>query len=176
MEIDFFTLTASEADKLASIDRSETVDSLLEMKNGAPVEQSVNMEVPGWTPEELHAIRQRFVHELQNGGYAVGAYEADTLVGFGVLCGRLFGPQNDYMQVDLMYVSRSHRGHGIGSSILDHLAHEALKSGAQYLYISSTETLPTVSFYQKNGADYITDPELLKKEPKDIHMLMKISV
>lgn len=176
MEIHYFTLTAEDVDKLARIDRSETVRYLLEMENGKPVQKPVDLEVPGWTAEERNAIRERFVHELHEGGYAVGAFHGDALVGFGVLTGRLFGPENNYLKLDLMYVSRSHRGQGIGGTLLGFLGDEARNAGAAYLYISSTETLGTVSFYQNNGAEHMhtPDPELFKKEPKDIHMLLKL--
>jgi hypothetical protein len=85
---------------------------------------------------------------------AVGAFDGDTLVGFGVLAYQWRGDHRDYGRV----------------------AEEARKRGAKYLFISSTDTRSAVSFYKSNGSQLTddVDPELFQKEPKDIHMLLRL--
>ncbi|MGY0041177.1 GNAT family N-acetyltransferase [Pedobacter sp. NJ-S-72] len=162
--------------RLNEIDRSEFIDVLYHVNGDRLSETEADYEYAGWTSEELKEIKKQYIFELTNGGTAVGAFDQDLLVGFGVLGHRFMGKNLDQLAVDLMYVSRNHRRQGIGSEILKMLSTEAKNRGAEYLYISSTETKSAVSFYSKNGSAVtkVVDEVLFNKEPKDIHMVMKL--
>lgn len=94
----------------------------------------------------------------------------------GVLAHQYRGRERNQLQIDLMYVSRTYRRQGVGKRILSQLSEEAKKRGAQYLYISSTETRSAVSFYRSQGSQIASemDQELYDKEPKDIHMIKEL--
>ncbi|MFC6552718.1 GNAT family N-acetyltransferase [Cohnella cellulosilytica] len=169
-------MSQEQAAKLKEIDRSEHIDLIYEMRDGKLAEISANHECPNWNEESVTELKERFLHELRNGGFAIGAFDGDRLVGFGVLAHKFRGKQHDRLQVDLMYVSRSRRRRGIGTRIMEELSAEARRRGASYLYISSTETRSAVSFYTSAGsqiADEI-DEELFNKEPLDIHMIRRL--
>lgn len=55
----------------------------------------------------LQEIEQRYLLELYSGGAAIGFFDGERLIGFGVLAHRLRGKNQDQLQVDLMYVSRA---------------------------------------------------------------------
>ncbi|WP_231638528.1 GNAT family N-acetyltransferase [Paenibacillus sp. JCM 10914] len=162
--------------QLSEIDRSEYIEFIYIMKNGHLERVDQNHECPNWDSDLLAELQQRYVDELKQGGVAVGAYDGERLVGFGVLSSKRRGVEQNRVQVDLMYVTRHYRKQGIGTRIMDQLAQEAKAWGAKYLYISSTETQSAVSFYQKNGGSITTDvdPELFEKEPMDIHMIKEL--
>jgi len=174
--ITYQILNPEQVNKLTEINRSEHIDLTYEMKDGKLLEFKSNHECPTWTEEMMKEIQERYVYELQNGGLAVGAFVEETLVAFGVLAHRFRGLNNNRLQIDLMYVDRKYRRQGIGTCIFNMLGDEARRRGAEYLYISSTETRSAVSFYRSNGSQITNDidEELFNKEPKDIHMIVKL--
>ncbi|CAD5105955.1 GNAT family N-acetyltransferase [Zestomonas carbonaria] len=162
--------------RIREIDRSEQIDLIYINQGNSIVKQPAGHECPTWTPAELKELEERFQYELKHGGLAMGAFDGDKLVGFGVLAHRLRGPDHDRIQVDLMYVSRSYRRQGIGTRIMQLLSDEARRRGAKHLYISSTETESAVQFYRSCGSKLAQekDPELFEKEPHDIHMTLAL--
>ncbi|OPA74602.1 GNAT family N-acetyltransferase [Paenibacillus selenitireducens] len=170
------TMTIEDCNKLKEIDRSEAIDYTYEYLNGALIETDANHECPSWDQATLQEIENRFAEELTLGGRALGAFDGDLLIGFGVLAHRFRGVNQNILQLDLMYVSRSYRRQGVGTTIMNVLSEEARSRGAKYLYISSTETRSAVYFYQHQGGQITddVDPELFEKEPFDIHMLKEL--
>lgn len=166
----------SQVHRLQDIDRSEHIDLIFEERDGQIQEIAKNHECGNWDEDTLNEIKERFLYEIRQGGMAVGAFDGDKLAGFGVLAHQFRGMDGDQLQVDLMYVSRHYRRQGIGSRIMNALADEARRRGAAYLYISSTETRSAVSFYRSHGSVKAekVDEELFAKEPKDIHMVIKL--
>lgn len=165
-----------ESALIRHIDRSETINKIYKMNDGVLEEIDAGHECPSWDDAHKAELIDRFEKELQSGGMAFGAFDGETLAGFGVLGHRLRGRNQDRLQVDLMYVSRAYRRQGIGTRIMEELSREARKRGASYLYISSTETESAVNFYRASGG-HITDQvdeELFRMEPEDIHMLKKL--
>ncbi|SDX04405.1 GNAT family N-acetyltransferase [Paenibacillus sp. CF384] len=174
--ITFMQMKLEDAASIRDIDRSETIHVIYTCKNGILDETKSEHECPNWGEDDYLAIISRYEYELRSGGAAFGAYDQDKLVGFGVLAHPFRGPDNKQLQVDLMYVTRNYRRQGIGRRILDLLSNEAIARGAEYLYISSTETESAVKFYSSCGSLHTleVDKELFEKEPHDIHMLKKL--
>ncbi|MCR8644413.1 GNAT family N-acetyltransferase [Paenibacillus sp. N1-5-1-14] len=166
-------MSEEQVHHLSEIDRSEMIDLIYEMPDGKLTELSQQHECPNWDESLLRELQDRFLYEIDQGGMAIGAFDGETLVGFGVLAHQYRGENLDQLQIDLMYVSRHYRRQGIGTRIMNDLSAEAKRRGAKYLYISSTETRSAVSFYKHNGGQLTdqVDEELFAKEPMDIHML-----
>ncbi|MCR8845876.1 GNAT family N-acetyltransferase [Paenibacillus sp. SC116] len=169
----FRTMQVEDAHQLVQIDRSEEINYVYEMQDGKLIERDAGHECPTWDDGLMTELQERFVYELNHGGAALGAYDGDILIGFGVLGHQFRGDQQDRLVIDLMYVSRNYRRQGIGTRIMNDLSDEARRRGAKYLYVSSTETRSAVYFYKHQGCDLTNemDPELFAKEPLDIHML-----
>jgi GNAT superfamily N-acetyltransferase len=112
---------------------------------------------------------------LSGGGVAFGAYAGERLVGCGVLGHTFRGDEGDLLQIDLLYVTREYRRQGIGKRLMEVLSSEDVRRGAAGLYISSTETESAVNFYRSCGSKLTgkPDPELLAREPYEIHMAKK---
>lgn len=171
--INYQVMSPEQVNKLREIDRSEYIDLIYQLHNGDLIEVKTGHECPDWDEDILSEIQERFVVEMRSGGLAIGAFDGEKLVGFGFLAPTWRGKNKDQLQIDLMYVSRSYRRQGIGTTILTQLGEEAKRRGARYLYISSTETRSAVSFYQSMGSQMTkeVDEELFQKEPHDIHMV-----
>jgi GNAT superfamily N-acetyltransferase len=165
-----------ESGLIRHIDRSETIEKIYKMNNGVLEAVPAGHECPTWDDKYTLEMIERFEEELKGGGIAFGAFDEDTLVGFGVLGHRFRGEHQDRLQVDLMYVSRDYRRQGIGTRIIEELSREAKERGASYLYISSTEAESAVHFYMASGGKITdqVDEELFRLEPEDIHMLKKL--
>ncbi|NIK75526.1 ribosomal protein S18 acetylase RimI-like enzyme [Paenibacillus castaneae] len=174
--ISYRELLINDIHHIEDIDRSETITYIYKLKGGELQELQASHECPSWDKEAIIELKERLLYELVSGGKAIGAFEADRMVGFGVLAHPFRGAEQNQLQIDLMYVSKAFRRMGIGTEILNQLSDEARKRGAAYLYISSTETQSAVFFYKSNGSQITNevDPELFEKEPLDIHMLKKL--
>lgn len=174
--ITYRTLTLDDCTKLQEIDRSETIEYTYANVDGTLVESVANHECPRWDDATLQDIKHRFVDELTHGGCAYGAFDGELLIGFGVLAHRFRGKDRNILQLDLMFVSRSYRRQGVGTTIINMLCDVARGREAKYLYISSTETRSAVYFYKNQGGQMTdeVDPELFAKEPYDIHMLKEL--
>lgn len=174
--IRYAVMTPADAGHLHQIDRSETIDLLYEMRNGVLTGVPARIECAAWTAGELAQIRERYLYELAHGGMALGAFSGDVLAGFGVLAHRFLGPAGKSLQLDLLYVSRPYRQHGIARRLLQGLSAEARRRGAASLYISATETRSAVDFYLRRGAAPApwVDEELFRREPHDIHLLLPL--
>jgi ribosomal protein S18 acetylase RimI-like enzyme len=174
--ISLVQMKLNDSYKIRDIDRSETIELIYKSKDGVLEEIKAGHECPNWKEDNYQEIISRFEYELTKGGTAFGAFDGDTLVGFGVLAHRFRGKENNQLQIDLMYVTREYRRQGIGRQIIDSLSKVAIEKGAKYLYISSTETESAVKFYSSYGSTITSeiDDELFEKEPYDIHMLKKL--
>ncbi|MNU88219.1 Acetyltransferase (GNAT) family protein [compost metagenome] len=169
-------MTQDHVSKLQEIDRSEHIDRVYEVREGELIDSTVDYECENWDAETLAEIESGFLFELESEGVALGAFDGDTLVGFGVLAHQRRGEHQDMLQIDLMYVSRDYRRQGIATAILNGLSEVAKERGASYLYISSTETKSAVSFYTNNGGKVTKtfEQDLFTKEPEDIHLIKKL--
>jgi GNAT superfamily N-acetyltransferase len=106
----------------------------------------------------------------------LGLFDADELVGIGVLESARAGRANDQMQLAYLYVSRAYRGRGVGTQLFDAAVSIAREAGANALYISATPTENTVDFYLGRGCVLALepDPRLLAAEPDDIHLILPL--
>ena len=98
------------------------------------------------------------------------AMENDRVVGFIGLKKALVEP---YMILDLMQVSATCRGQGIGRKLFDVGKEEARKAGAKALYISACSSEETIAFYKAMGAELTNCPikEIEDAEPYDLQMV-----
>lgn len=98
------------------------------------------------------------------------AIENQEVVGFIGLKKDLFG---SYMILDMMQVSATRRGQGIGRKLFNAGKKEAQKAGAEALYISACSSEETIAFYKAMGAELTDYPikEIAEEEPYDLQMI-----
>jgi len=103
------------------------------------------------------------------GATALGAFDAERLVGIGVVLPQL---RPRIAQLAFLYVTDGCRGRGIGSTMTARLEQIATAEGATRIVVSATPSRNTVDFYLARGYVPTTDPvpELVELEPEDIHL------
>lgn len=169
-------LKREELPTVWTIDRSEVHHHIYRMVDGVLTHTPYYFENPGWNPDPAQHNLEEVNACFDRGGMCLGAFDGETLAGFTVVDTLLRGPTQDQIQLKLLYVSRPYRQHGLGKQLFEEARTFARNQGASYLYISATPTENTVHFYQRRGAFLAVppDPELLDREPKDIHLLCPV--
>jgi predicted N-acetyltransferase YhbS len=166
-------LTRDEVELIWTIDRSEVHHHTYELRKGRLVRTRNYFEIPGWRPNAVAKETPLLLDCFDRGGTFLGAFDADALIGIAVIESARVERDRDQMQLASLYVSRGHRGHGVGTRLFDAAADIARKAGANALYISATPTENTVDFYLNRGCVLAPEPDarLLAAEPDDIHLL-----
>lgn len=103
------------------------------------------------------------------------AFDEESVVGFIGLKKSL---TDGYMILDMMHVSASVRGQGIGRRLFELGKETARKSRAKALYISACSSEETIAFYKAMGAVIIDSPikEIADDEPYDLQMVCALEM
>ena len=169
-------MAIAELGRIAEIDRSEEIEQQYRSRSGVLHLVDVSIHAPRWG-EPGEAPVERYVaswrRQLERGGVLLGAFDGDRLLGVALY---------DRSSVDEparlaeLYVTREHRGEGIGRALIEEIGRLARADGAKRLYVSATPTRATVDFYLKRGFEPLANPNerLLALEPEDIHMAMAL--
>jgi GNAT superfamily N-acetyltransferase len=166
-------LMRDEVELIWTIDRSEVHHHTYELRGGRLVRTPNYFEIPGWRPDAVEEETQLLLDCFDRGGTFLGVFDADALIGMGVLESARVGPAGDQMQLTYLYVSRAYRGRGVGRQLFEAAVSSAREAGANALYVSATPTENTVDFYLNRGCILAPepDPRLLAAEPDDIHLV-----
>jgi GNAT superfamily N-acetyltransferase len=165
-------LSRAEIDKVAHLDRTETIDRIHYMREGHLVLEEEHWDVPDWSPEDKEQRIAGLKETYDKGATFFGAFDGDVLVGLSVLDHNPVGTGVDRLNLDGLWVSHRYRGKGIGRRLVGLAAQEARARGAKTLYISATPSENTIRFYFALGCRHAqpVDPELYECEPEDIHL------
>ncbi len=165
-------LTRDEVPRIWTIDRSEVINSLYYLDNGALLLTAKHFDARGWPPGDVETYTLRLHACFERGGWFYGLFDGDRLVGVAVLESRFIGQPADQLQLDFLHVSNGYRDQGLGRRLFELAAGEARRRGAHRLYISATPSQHTIDFYLGLGCFVAPqpDPDLLALEPEDIHL------
>src|SRR5438477_1768111 len=165
-------LARDEVELIWTLDRSEVHHHTYEVHGGQLVRRPRYFEVPGWRPDAPEKETPLLLDCFDRGGTFLGMFDAETLIGMGVLESACVGRANDQMQLAYLYVSRAYRGRGVGMQLFEAALSIAREAGANALYVSATPTENTVDFYLNRGCilALAPDPRLLAAEPAAIHL------
>ena len=170
-------MRAAEANKLHDIDRTETIRVGYRQAGAELIKMDVNWDDAGWVEGDgEHSFRQviRGAKELMDlAGTAFGAFDRDRLVGVAIYRPHLTDAMG---QLGLLHVSDGYRRRGIASRLFEEVVAAAREDGATQLYVSATPSGSAVGFYLSKGftPSANPDPQLLREEPNDIHMVLAI--
>ncbi len=163
---------------VASIDRSETVETAYRLRDGELEPRSVRWEVPRWDPEgdgphSVSRIVAGLEPVLERGGILMGAFAGDDPAGVAVV-EACFEPTMAWLA--FLHVGRRFRRRGVASALWDRAAALAANAGAASMYVSATETGSAVGFYLSRGCELADPPHpgLLAMEPDDIHLVKQL--
>lgn len=176
MTITYRQLGIADTEHYREIDRSELIEEVYYLREGLLVLEPERYDMKGFPPEELERLITRQKAILAAGGTVFGGFDGEILVGIASIEGRLRGGSLAYVNMDVLHVSAAYRGRGIASRLVELVAQRARETGGKRLYISATESRQTVDFYRARGATLATwiDPDLFAKEPRDIHMEIRL--
>lgn len=170
-------LDPSDVGLVASVDRSEHVETQYRVEAGRLIETPVEIvEIPPWDPVGSgdHSVarhRSFCASVLADGAALLGAFTDDgEVMGLATLH-PTFEPGLAWLAT--LHVSRAHRRRGAASALWDMGIALARDAGARTLYVSATPTGSAVGFYLGRGcrlADPV-HPKLFADEPADIHLV-----
>jgi len=174
--MEYRILSRDENARLGEIDRGELIEKLYRFKEGKLVLEEKFLDVKGWHPMELREYIDVLNEIYDRGGTIYGAFEGSVICGIGALDSEFIGRNKDYLKLDKLYISKSHRGRGIGRELVRLMSGRAREMGAKKLYVSATPFENTVRFYMGVGCTLVEEyiRELQELEPEDIHLELKL--
>ena len=165
-------LLREEIERVWNIDRSEVIDNVYHLENGALVLKPQHIDVRGWPPGEAEKYTPILLDCFDRGGWFHGLFDQAELFGVVVVDNKRIGKRKDRLQLEFLHVSSAYRNRGLGAQLFELAKVTARERGARRLYISATPSEHTINFYSRLGCEIARepDPELLKLEPEDIHL------
>jgi predicted N-acetyltransferase YhbS len=165
-------LSRDEIKEIWAMDRSEVINALYHLENGALRLRPEHHDVPGWPPGEAEKYTPILEGCHDRGGWLYGLFDDQRLIGAAVLESRFIGRHGDQLQLTFLHVSRAYRHQGWGQRLFRLAQIEAAQRGAKSLYISATPSEHTIGFYLRSGCTVTADPDpgLYALEPDDIHL------
>ncbi len=167
-------LPAQALARLGEIDRTEHVTAAYRTIGERLQRYEVDWHIGPWDAAQVAGFQAGLAPELDAGGRLLGVELSGRLAGVAVLASQRFGPRDALLELRFLHVSAGHRGHGIGTRLVEAAVEQARHAGAGGLYISATRTASTVDFYLARGAILAVPPdaERFAKEPVDIHLVL----
>lgn len=174
--MDYRQINRDEIEKFREIDRQERVEEVYYFRNGQLELEQESYDIKGWNPAELDEYIERLYALYDRNGTIYGAFDGAPLVGLVSLDSKMFGISENYLKLDMLYISSAYRGNGIGSKLVELCKDRAKILGAGKLYISATPFRNTVDAYMKMGSKLVIElnGELFKLEPYDIHLELEV--
>jgi predicted N-acetyltransferase YhbS len=165
-------LRRDEIKDLWSIDRSELIDAVYYLNDGALRSRSEHHDVQGWPPGETEKYTPILEACYDGGGWLYGLFDDQRVIGGAVLAEHFIGTGRDQLQLKFLHISHLYRKQGRGQQLFRSAQVEARQRGAKSLYVSATPSENTIDFYLRLGCGVTgeLDRELFELEPEDIHL------
>lgn len=165
-------LLRQEIEQVWKIDRSEVIDNVYRLENGALALRAEHHDVRGWPPGEAEKYTPILLDCFDRDGWFYGLFDHGDLIGAVVLESKRIGRNKDQLQLEFLHVSCAYRKRGLGERLFELAKATARERGAKRLYISATPSENTIRFYSRMGCTVARepDPELVEREPDDIHL------
>jgi len=171
-------LTYEECPLITYIDRSEFIERVWRQVNGEWVLQQLDYHETDW-PGGVEPYIAALQDTLNGGGAVFGVFDDNNkLVGVASVNREFFGTAAKYVLLDNMFVSRLHRGKGIGKLLTQLCKEQALAWGAEKLYTCAASSEATIAFYRGLGfiAANEVNQELYNLDPRDIQLELDLLV
>ncbi len=174
--INFHILFRLEIPQIWTIDRTEIIENIYALENGALVLKPEYFHAHGWPPGEDEKYTPILLACFDRGGWFCGAFDEDRLAGIAVLENKFIGPAHDTLQLSFLHVSYPYRGTGLGKDLFERARTEAKVRGAEQMYVSATPSEHTIQFYLRRGCTVTPEPDLdlFALEPEDIHLICDV--
>jgi ribosomal protein S18 acetylase RimI-like enzyme len=128
--------------------------------------------VDQWDDNKKTLVLQDLMRCVKLGGFVVGAFLKEELIGFANVEGVLFGSHKEYRELSYIHVSNEFRNGGIGKKLFQFCCEKAKEMGTQKLYIAAHPAEETQHFYRKLGCTYALElnQTIFDREPLDIQL------
>lgn len=165
-------LSRDEIQGVWAIDRSEVIEAVYYLPNGALVLRPEYYDMHGWPSGEGDKYTPILEACHDQGGWFYGLFDDDRQIGAAVLDGRFIGKHKDQLQLKFLHIGNTYRNKGLGKRLFNLATIEARERGAKRMYISATPSAHTIDFYLGLGCKVTPEPdaELFELEPEDIHL------
>jgi GNAT superfamily N-acetyltransferase len=159
-----------DLERLRDLDMSEDGHAVWEQCGGELRRVPQEWHRPHWDDAECARRMDTVRGRLDAGDIALGAFDADRLIGLAVLQPEL-EPQLACLRA--LWISASHRRRGVGRALVGRVDALAREAGSRRIYVSSTPSESAVAFYRSQGFEPTVDvnQEMVDLEPDDIHMI-----
>lgn len=174
MAIEYRRLARDELELVRDIDRRERIDALYVQEGASLALRPGDFSAAPWRAEgagehSVAAQRAALERYVDAGGTALGAFDAERLVGIGAVLPHV---RPGVGQLAYLHVSDGYRARGIGGRICDELEAISRDAGDGSIVVSATPSVNTVRFYEGRGYRPMAEPlpELYALEPQDVHL------
>jgi predicted GNAT superfamily acetyltransferase len=134
VHIDYRQLLASECERISEIDAGTFVKRAWRKVDG--VKQWIDLnwqdeDFPEGYENHLMALKKTF----ESGGFSIGAFDSERLIGFCSVNRNVFGKKYKYVLLDQIFISAEYKRKGIGKQLFFMSANMAKKWGVDKFYI-----------------------------------------
>jgi len=172
MSITYRQLAAHEAERIKEIDNTIRIKRVWRKKNGIKQWIDVNWQQDSDFPEGYENHLTAVKSDFESGGFVVGAFNNEQLIGFCAINRNLFGNKTKYVLLDQMFISAGYRRMGIGKKMFFMCAEQAKLWGADKFYICAGSSEETLNFYIALGCENAKEVNqaLYEQDENDIQL------
>jgi GNAT superfamily N-acetyltransferase len=171
MNLQYRPIPLDQCAKIRDIDASQTIQRAWREVDGNRVLIDINYHDPDF-PNGYENHLAALENTIKSGGFAIGAFDQDKLVGFSTVNPDYFGHNIKYLLLDQIFISNHCRNKGIGKKLFSLSAKYALSRGADKLYICAGSAEETIAFYTALGCKEAVerDEALYQADPRDYQL------
>ncbi|MCL2592826.1 MAG: GNAT family N-acetyltransferase [Defluviitaleaceae bacterium] len=174
MSITYRTMAETEYKRIMEIDNTIFIKRVWRKKDGAINKQWIDINwqqdsnFPDGNQNHLAVLKETF----EKGGFVVGAFDNEKLVGFCSINRDLFGKQYKYALLDQLFISNGYRGKGIGKKLFFMAVETAKSWAADKFYICAGSSEDTLAFYISLGCENAKEvnQKLFEQDENDIQL------
>lgn len=161
---------------LQDFEHNQTYNRMWEKSDGQWMLKETNV-VRTWDEEKRLWIPQYLNQKLERGGFTLGAFAENKLVGFITLDGVFGGSKKQYLNLAMFFVEDRYQRQGIGRKLFEACVKRASDMGAEKLFISAIPSEETVAFYFAMGCRDAQEiiPEFVDT-PNDRYLEFKLAL
>ncbi len=125
-----------------------------------------------WSPEQCRKIAEDTAQHMNLDRTGFGAFDGGRIIGFATVSRHVWGMTARYVDLICFQISEEYRHQGIGRRLFSMACEEALRLGANKLYISGHSSKESQAAYRALGctpAEEINET-LAAEEPFDVQL------
>lgn len=129
-----------------------------------------------WSLEQCREIAEDVKLHMNLDQTGFGAFIGERIVGFATVSHHTFGVNARYAELVCFQISEEYRHQGIGRKLFSMVCEEALRLGAEKLYISSHSSKESQAAYRALGCTPAEElnASLVEEEPFDVQLEYKL--